>query len=93
MKKYLDLAVAMEKNRGDWSDGYSYVESALEVFSVENELDKEIYDELYEIVYTSAYDCVDGRHFRDCKHNYNWIYENLLTDEERKQYEKEVMVW
>jgi hypothetical protein len=86
MRKYLHLAIAMTRNRGDWSDGYSYVTDALRDFEIENELDQDIYDELEEIVYGYEYDSVDGRHFRDCEHNYTWIYATLLTEEEQNEY-------
>jgi len=86
MKKYLYLADAMYRNRCDWSNGYNYVEDALDNFEIETELDHEIVEELEEIMY--EYDCVDGRHFRDCDYNYNWIYENLLTSEEKEIYDK-----
>jgi len=89
MNKYLALAVAMRMNRGDWSGGYNFVIDALKEFTIETEIDKEIAKELKEIIdddYTEG--SIDGRCFRDCAHNYDWIYENLLTNEQ-----KEVYVW
>ena len=82
MSKYFNLYVAMYKNRLDWSDGYNYVKVALQGFKVENKIDKKIVKELKEIL---ALDFVDGRNFRDCQYNYNWILKNLLTDEEREE--------
>lgn len=86
MSKYLDLAIAMYRNRGDWSDGYNYVKSALRDFEVETKLDEEIVEELNKIIY--EYSFVDGRAFRDCEYSYYWIYDNLLTAEERKIYDE-----
>lgn len=68
--KYLTLAHYMSKNRGDWSDGARYVNHGLSLFTVENLLDQEIYDDV------SSYleDFEDGRVFRDCSWNYDRIF-------------------
>lgn len=71
--KYLRLAYYLEMNRGDWTSGYDYAESGLAGFSVENDLDREIYDCINTIVET--YEDIDGRHFRDCEWSYSRLYE------------------
>jgi hypothetical protein len=79
--KYLMLAYWLEKNRGDWSDGYGYAETGLDGFSVETDTDREIEKELSDLVYD--YEDVDGRIFRDCKWNYNVLY-GMVEDEQLK---------
>lgn len=79
--KYLRLANAMEMTRNDWSEGTHLVESALGKFSVESDLDGDIYDD----VIGQVMNFEDGRQFRDCNYSYRWLYDNaideaLLTD-------------
>lgn len=69
--KYLYLAYWLERNRGDWSDGYHYARLGLEGFNCESELDNEIY--------YCIKSCIDdwdgdGRVFRDCEYNYSVLY-------------------
>jgi hypothetical protein len=71
--KYLMLAHYMCQNRGDWNDGYGYVENALGQFKVETDIDKDIVSELISIC--RCEDTPDGRCFRDCVHNYGTIYQ------------------
>lgn len=81
--KYLNLAYAMEKTRGDWTDGYYRVESAIDEFVPEqdNEIDKEIMAEILDLCGSED---IDGRCFRDCDYNYNVLYgmvpQDLLDD-------------
>jgi len=84
MNKYYKLAMAMEKTRGDWSQGFYRVKNALKDFKIETNLDQIIFNEMSERVKESRYQ--DGRTFRDCPHNYNWIRDNLLSKEENKKY-------
>lgn len=79
--KYLYLAYYMEKNRGDWSDGYYYAEEGLSNFTVETELDQKIYDDVKSEI--DNWDG-DGRCFRDCEYSYDVIFgyvnPELLSD-------------
>lgn len=68
--KYLRLAYYLEKNRGDWSNGYDYAEEGLKGFRIESDIDISIADEI-DILMSD--DDVDGRVFRDCKYNYNFL--------------------
>lgn len=81
----LNLAVAMEDTRNDWSDGFYLVENAL------TEEVRKINPEIYEAVYAVCYDeedwDKDGRVFRDMKWNYNEIY-SLLDKELVEDYNK-----
>ena len=69
--KYLYLAHYMEKNRGDWNDGYSYAEEGLDNFTVETDIDSEIYDCVQNEI--DNWDG-DGRCFRDCAYSYNVVF-------------------
>lgn len=69
--KYLALADALQRNRGDWSDGCWYAENGLGGFAVETEVDKQIYECLSPLI--SDWDG-DGRVFRDCEFNYDRIF-------------------
>lgn len=80
--KYLYLAYYLEKNRGDWSEGYSYAESGLSKFTIENDVDTKISADIQ--YHINNWDG-DGRVFRDCEYNYGVIYglvddENLMKD-------------
>lgn len=88
---YINLIIAMIKNRSDWSEGYRYVRDALKDFKIEDAVDQKVYDELIEIV--SNDECPDGRVFRDCHHNYNELYECNLNAEEKSIVDKEMRKW
>ncbi|MBR0947247.1 hypothetical protein ABIF65_003791 [Bradyrhizobium japonicum] len=80
--KRLDLALAMEDTRGDWSDGFYRVRYAIDRFKLETDQDKEI---LADILPLLSGDEEDGRIFRDTTWNYNALYElvedkQLVTD-------------
>lgn len=83
--KYLRLAHSLEKNRGDWSDGYSYAECGINGFDVETTEDQEIYNEIQGIIDdgNSSGD-IDGRVFRDCEYNYGFLFgkveQTLMND-------------
>jgi len=70
--KYLFLAYWLQRNRGDWSDGYSYAEKGLHGFAVETPQDKAVYEEIAGL--TEDWDG-DGRCFRDCTWNYDRLFE------------------
>ena len=80
--KYFKLARAMEDTRNDWNDGYGRVQWAISAFSVDSPEDQEIFDEIYDLAY--EYEDIDGRIFRDCTHNYSFLYgkvdEELMKD-------------
>lgn len=67
----LDLAVAMRKTRGDWSDGPYRVSDALSRFKIENDEDKNIVAD----VARHLHDFDDGRCFRDT----TWSYDALFA--------------
>lgn len=71
--KYLHLAYWLERNRGDWNDGYYCAERGLSGFEVETEIDQLIEDDIQECI-DSAGDGVDGRIFRDTTYDYGTLY-------------------
>jgi len=81
--KYLSLAHFLEKNRNDWNDGYSYAETGLRRFSIENPIDQEIVGCINGLI--SNWDG-DGRCFRDCKWNYDEIFSLVEDIELMKDY-------
>jgi len=83
--KYLKLAYALEKNRSDWTDGYSIVKYALKEFNIENEIDKEIFDEINSVI-DENWD-YDGRIFRDINYSYNTLYDLVENKELLKDFE------
>lgn len=70
--KYLRLAYWMERNRGDWSDGFDYARTGLNGFTVENETDARIAACIQGHI--DDWDG-DGRVFRDCEWNYGRLFE------------------
>ncbi|UFX42160.1 hypothetical protein HAP47_0023150 [Bradyrhizobium sp. 41S5] len=68
--KRLDLAIAMEDTRGDWSAGFYRVQYAIDRYKLETDQDKEI---LADIVPLLA-DQEDGRVFRDTAWGYEALY-------------------
>lgn len=85
--KYLRLAHYLQMNRSDWSDGYNYAETGLNGFKIENDMDNEIYDEIEGII---GNDDVDGRYFRDCQYNYDYIFS--LVQKENPELLKDYVV-
>lgn len=71
----LDLAVAMEDVRGDWNDGCGAVESALGRFTIRDNEDKDIAND----VLGCTRDFEDGRVFRDTTWSYSALY-GSVTD-------------
>jgi len=80
--KYLCLAHYLQLNRGDWSDGYHYAETGIDGFSADSPEDKLIYKEITGLI--ENWDG-DGRVFRDCKYNYDYLF-NLVEDHLVKDY-------
>jgi len=76
--KYLCLSYWLERNRGDWNDGYSFAKTGLHSFTIETETDQLIYDNIQS--YMDDWDG-DGRVFRDCEWNYGVLY-GMVGDEE-----------
>jgi hypothetical protein len=73
--KYLFLARYLAKNRGDWTDGYSYAQQGLDEFDIgPTPIDKEIVEEISGLI--RNWDG-DGRVFRDCEWNYDRIFAHV----------------
>lgn len=81
--KYLYLAHYLLKNRSDWNDGYHYAEVGLSKFSIESDIDQEIYDDIQGII---DQDDVDGRYFRDMKYNYSVLF-GMVDEDLSKDYQ------
>ncbi|CAB3905746.1 hypothetical protein LMG2828_04740 [Achromobacter piechaudii] len=75
--KYLDLAIAGQRTRGDWSEGPWQVRNALDRFTIENDTDKDIVVDLSDCLA----DFEDGRVFRDTTWNYDRLF-GLVKDEQ-----------
>jgi len=86
MSKYLQLALAMVKTRGDFSKGFYRVKNAINNFVVETEEDKNVCNEIMEILNNK--DIQDGRVFRDCQYNYSYIHQAILSEKEKLEYSK-----
>lgn len=72
--KYLNLAKALEDVRMDWNDGCWKIESALANFEISCDLDSDIDSEICVLIENFKQGNVDGRAFRDCTYNYNFLY-------------------
>lgn len=73
----LDLAVAMAQTRGDWSDGAYRVRAAMDRFTIHDNEDKDIAND----VLGCMEDFSDGRVFRDTR----WSYDALFASVEDRQ--------
>jgi hypothetical protein len=69
----LDLAVAMEDVRGDWNEGCGAVEYALSRFTIRDNEDKDIAND----VLGCTRDFEDGRVFRDTTWSYSALYASV----------------
>lgn len=69
----LDLAVAMEQTRGDWSEGPYRVRNALDRFTIETTEDKDIAND----VLSCLEDFDDGRVFRDTTWSYGVLFASV----------------
>lgn len=79
--KYLDLAIAGQQTRGDWSDGFYRVESALKRFTIENDQDKNIAADLCGCLRARDDGENDGRIFRDTTWSYDKLF-GLVVDQQ-----------
>jgi hypothetical protein len=83
----LDLAVAMQQTRGDWSEGFYRVRYAMERFQIQSTEDKDIANDIL-----SCMDSEDGRVFRDTTWNYGRLFETAadqqLAEDIKKALEK-----
>jgi len=68
----LDLAVAMQRTRGDWSEGPYRVKNALDRFQIETTEDKDIANDVLSCLDSFE----DGRVFRDT----SWSYGRLFAE-------------
>lgn len=73
----LDLAVAMAQTRGDWSEGPYRVRGAMDRFTIRDNEDKDIAND----VLGCMDDFSDGRVFRDTR----WSYDALFASVENRQ--------
>lgn len=80
----LDLAVAMYRVRSDWNEGCGAVESALGRFTVRDNEDKDIAND----VLGCTHDFEDGRVFRDT----TWSYDRLFASVVDKQLTADVQM-
>lgn len=68
----LSLAIAMERTRNDWSDGFWRVKSAIDEYKAHPDHDPTVAHEIQDILDNEYTD--DGRVFRDCEWNYRVLY-------------------
>ena len=82
--KYLHLAYWLERNRGDWSEGYDYAKTGLEYFAVDagDAIDQQIVNCIQGHISDWG---GDGRIFRDCEWNYDRIRQ-LASQQALKDY-------
>lgn len=73
----IDLAIAMQQTRGDWSDGPYQVSGALSRFAITNDEEKDIAAN----VASQLYDFEDGRCFRDCAWNYTMLFASVADSQ------------
>ncbi|WP_046111788.1 hypothetical protein [Aquincola tertiaricarbonis] len=73
----LDLAVAMEQTRGDWSEGAYRVRDALDRFEIRCTEDKDIAND----VLAGLTDFCDGRVFRDATWSYDRLYASVADQQ------------
>lgn len=69
----LDLAIAMQDVRSDWNEGCGAVEYALSRFTIRNDEDKDIAND----VLGCTHDFEDGRVFRDTSWNYGRLFASV----------------
>lgn len=74
--QYLDLAIAGQQTRGDWSEGFYRVESALGRFRIKDDRDKEIAADI-----CGCLSSEDGRIFRDTRWSYDALFE-IVADKQ-----------
>lgn len=69
--KYLNLAYWLERNRGDWNEGYSFAQQGLDEFTPKSSEDYDIVKDISSYIEDWG---GDGRVFRDCEYNYSVLY-------------------
>jgi hypothetical protein len=69
--KYLRLGHFLLRNREDWDDGPYYAKTGIYGFVVEDAVDQMISDEIWGLV--NDWDG-DGRCFRNCQSNYDYLF-------------------
>lgn len=79
----LDLAVAMQQTRGDWTEGFWRVSDAIDRFKIYTDQDKEIANDILGCLKS---ECGDGRIFRDT----TWNYGRLFAEAADKQLSADV---
>ncbi|WP_448952188.1 hypothetical protein [Labrys neptuniae] len=72
----LDLALAMQATRGDWSEGFYRVRDAFDRFTIETTEDKDIANDIVACLATEG-DCRDGRVFRDTRWSYDALFASI----------------
>lgn len=72
----IDLAVAMQHTRGDWSEGPYRVKNALDRFQIETTEDKDIAND----VLSCLDNFEDGRVFRDTNWNYSRLFASVKDE-------------
>lgn len=73
----LDLAIAMQQTRGDWSEGYWRVSDALDRFIVATPEDAAIQVDIL----ACFNDDIDGRVFRDTTWNYDRLFQSAADQQ------------
>jgi hypothetical protein len=79
--QYLDLAIAGQQTRGDWSEGYWRVQRAFDRFKINDDRDKDIAADMCGCLSNGNDGDVDGRVFRDTRWNYDKLFE-LVNDQQ-----------
>lgn len=79
--KYLRLGHFLSRNRADWSDGCDYAEHGINGFKVEDKVDEMIYNEIWGLIENWG---GDGRCFRDCQSNYDYLF-GIVVDRKLKE--------
>lgn len=80
--KYLYLAHYLSLNRNDWSDGCNYAKIGHRNFVIVSDLDHKIDDEIGGLIENWE---GDGRAFRDCTYNYDFLF-NLVNEQNSQLY-------
>jgi len=77
--KYLHLGHYLSKNRIDYNDGTDFAELGLDKFASEEFVGEDalIYDEIQDLI--NNWDG-DGRCFRDCEYNYDYLFGKVDAD-------------
>lgn len=82
--KYLRLGHYLLKNREDWNDGPSYAKAGISGFVAEDKVDEMIANEIWGLI--NDWDG-DGRCFRDCQSNYDYLFALVKDQQLFRDYE------